>query len=88
MLIIVFLKTDKFNEIYYFYFGEFDMKITFEDRKKGLVALLPETLDDLWHLSHIIAEGDEVFSKTTRRYPKRASPFVYVFNTIKLYNIS
>ena len=43
------------------------MKITFEDRKKGLVALLPETLDDLWHLSHIIAEGDEVFSKTTRR---------------------
>lgn len=56
-----------FNEIYYFYFGEFDMKITFEDRKKGLVALLPETLDDLWHLSHIIAEGDEVFSKTTRR---------------------
>ena len=43
------------------------MKITYQDRKKGIIELLPETLDDLWHLSHIIAEGDTVYSKTTRR---------------------
>lgn len=28
---------------------------------------MPETLDDLWHLSHIIEKGDKVSSKTTRR---------------------
>ena len=43
------------------------MKITYQDKKKGIIELLPETLDDLWHLSHIIAEGDTVYSKTTRR---------------------
>ena len=43
------------------------MKITYQDKKKGVIELLPETLDDLWHLSHIIAEGDTVYSKTTRR---------------------
>ena len=32
------------------------MKITYQDKKKGIIELLPETLDDLWHLSHIIAE--------------------------------
>ena len=43
------------------------MKITFQDRKKGLIQVVPETLDDLWHLSHIIQEGDNVSSKTSRR---------------------
>jgi len=43
------------------------MKITYQDKKKGLMQLIPETLDDLWHLSHIIQEGDRVSSKTTRR---------------------
>ena len=43
------------------------MKITYQDKKKGIIELLPETLDDLWHLSHIIAEGDTVYYKTTRR---------------------
>jgi len=43
------------------------MKITYQDTKKGVIELLPETLDDLWHLSHIIAKGDNVSSKTTRR---------------------
>ena len=27
--------------------------------------LLPETLDDLWHLSHIIEVGDNIYSKTS-----------------------
>ena len=43
------------------------MKIIEEDQSNGIVKVFPETLDDLWHLSHIIAEGDKVYSKTTRR---------------------
>ncbi len=43
------------------------MKITSQDENKGIMKLLPETLDDLWHLSHIISEGDIIYSKTTRR---------------------
>jgi protein pelota len=31
------------------------------------MELVPETLDDLWHISHIIEEGDILSSKTTRR---------------------
>ncbi|MDR3223022.1 MAG: mRNA surveillance protein pelota [Methanobrevibacter sp.] len=43
------------------------MKITYQDKKKNLIEVIPETLDDLWHLSHIIEKGDHVSSKTTRR---------------------
>ena len=43
------------------------MKIIEEDEKEGIVEVFPETLDDLWHLSHIIEIGDNASSKTTRR---------------------
>ena len=43
------------------------MKIIEEDEKEATVEILPETLDDLWHLSHIIEVGDNASSKTTRR---------------------
>ena len=43
------------------------MKIIEEDEKEAIVEILPETLDDLWHLSHIIEVGDNASSKTTRR---------------------
>ena len=43
------------------------MKIIKEDQKEGIVEVVPETLDDLWHLSHIIEVGDNASSKTTRR---------------------
>ena len=43
------------------------MKIIEEDTKEGMVEIIPETLDDLWHLSHIIEVGDNASSKTTRR---------------------
>ena len=43
------------------------MKIIAEDEKESTVEILPETLDDLWHLSHIIEVGDNASSKTTRR---------------------
>jgi protein pelota len=34
--------------------------------KKGFVKVVPETLDDLWHLYNIIYESDEVYARTTR----------------------
>jgi len=36
------------------------------DLKKGFVKVIPETLDDLWHLYNIIYEDDEVYTRTTR----------------------
>lgn len=43
------------------------MKIIKQDTKEGIIEVVPETLDDLWHLSHIIEVGDNASSKTTRR---------------------
>ena len=43
------------------------MRIIKQDTKEGFIEVVPETLDDLWHLSHIIEEGDNASSKTTRR---------------------
>lgn len=43
------------------------MRIVHQDTKRGFIELIPETLDDLWHLSHIITPGDLVSSRTTRR---------------------
>jgi len=43
------------------------MRIVHQDNKKGVIELIPETFDDLWHLSHIIEPGDLVSSKTSRR---------------------
>ncbi len=34
--------------------------------KKGFVKVVPETLDDLWHLYNVIYETDEVYTRTTR----------------------
>jgi protein pelota len=36
---------------------------------EGEIALLPESLDDLWHLKHLIARGDLVFALTHRKVP-------------------
>jgi protein pelota len=40
-----------------------------EQRAEGRerVTLVPESLDDLWHLSHIVEPGDRVAGDTTRR---------------------
>jgi protein pelota len=34
---------------------------------EGEIALLPESLDDLWHLQHLVARGDLVFALTHRK---------------------
>ena len=33
----------------------------------GEIRLLPESIDDLWHLQHLIAPGDMVFATTFRK---------------------
>jgi len=42
------------------------LKILEMNLKKGFVKVLPESLDDLWHLYNIILEKDEVYAQTTR----------------------
>jgi len=42
------------------------MKIIYKDLKKGIIKLIPETMDDLWHLQHIIDKGDLVKALTFR----------------------
>jgi protein pelota len=43
------------------------LKIFRLDLKKGFAKVMPESLDDLWHLYNIILEKDEVYSRTTRK---------------------
>ncbi len=42
------------------------MKILNFNRKKGFAKVIPENLDDLWHLYNIILEHDVVYAKTRR----------------------
>ncbi|MEM0466198.1 MAG: mRNA surveillance protein pelota [Candidatus Thermoplasmatota archaeon] len=42
------------------------MKIVFRDHKTGEMKIIAENLDDLWHLYHIIEEGDLVRGVTFR----------------------
>ncbi|HPW74229.1 MAG: mRNA surveillance protein pelota [Methanothrix sp.] len=37
--------------------------------EEGEIALLPESLDDLWHLRHLVERGDLVFALTQRKLP-------------------
>jgi protein pelota len=38
-----------------------------EKKRIGEISLIPESLDDLWHLKHVIEAGDLVYSLTYRR---------------------
>lgn len=42
------------------------MKVIFKDLKHGEIKLIPENLDDIWHLYNIIDEGDLVRGVTFR----------------------
>jgi len=42
------------------------LKILGKNFKKGIVKVVPKTLDDLWHLYNIIYMGDLVYARTTR----------------------
>jgi len=43
------------------------MKILHQDARTNEIRLLPESLDDLWHLHNLVDEGDIVFATTFRR---------------------
>ena len=43
------------------------MKISYKNLKQGRIRMTAENLDDLWHLSRIIEEGDVVRGKATRK---------------------
>lgn len=43
------------------------MKILHQDAKAGEIKLLPQAIDDLWHLYNLIDEKDLVFANTYRR---------------------
>jgi len=42
------------------------LRILEKNFKKGIVKIVPKTLDDLWHLYNIIYKGDLVYARTTR----------------------
>jgi len=42
------------------------LKILEKRLKKGFVKVVPESLDDLWHLYNLIYSGDTVYARTTR----------------------
>jgi protein pelota len=42
------------------------LKILERNLQKGFVKVVPETIDDLWHLYNVIYENDEVYAFTTR----------------------
>jgi protein pelota len=43
------------------------LKIFKIDLKKGTAKVMPESLDDLWHLYNIVLKRDEVYARTTRQ---------------------
>ncbi|MFW9830875.1 MAG: mRNA surveillance protein pelota [Candidatus Thorarchaeota archaeon] len=43
------------------------MKIVAKKMKAGLVVVVPEDMDDLWHLYNIILPGDQIAARTVRR---------------------
>jgi len=71
------------------------LKILEMNLKKGFVKVIPETLDDFWHLYNIIYKNDEVYAYTSREIkpdekyarPKRGER-VSVFLGVKVEGVS
>ena len=42
------------------------LKILETNLKKGFVKVVPDTMDDFWHLYNVIYKNDVVYSYTTR----------------------
>lgn len=61
------------------------MKILEINLKKGFAKVIPETLDDFWHLYNVIYRNDRVYAGTTREVkinakigrPKRGKGFPF-----------
>jgi len=48
------------------------VQIIHQDVREGKMKVKAETLDDLWHLYHIIDPGDVVYAKTLRKQSQRS----------------
>jgi len=48
------------------------LKILEKNLKKGFVKVVPQSLDDLWHLYNIIYKNDEVYTYTSRQIKPEA----------------
>ena len=48
------------------------MKILETNLKKGYIKVIPETIDDLWHLYNVVYKNDEVYARTTREVKQDA----------------
>jgi len=44
------------------------MRILSQDKKSGLVKLVPETTEDLWHIERVLMAGDSIIAKSWRRF--------------------
>jgi protein pelota len=54
------------------------MKILLKDLKRNRMKLMVETLEDLWHLEHVMEAGDIVTSRTFRKtVVKKGGTFDY-----------
>ena len=42
------------------------MKLIYKDLKHGEIKLIPENMDDIWHLYNLIKKGDLVRAMTYR----------------------
>jgi protein pelota len=48
------------------------MKLLHQDANNNEIKLMPETIDDMWHLSNLIDERDLIFATTFRRKEDKA----------------
>lgn len=48
------------------------MKVLHQDTRTSEIKLLPETIDDLWHMSNLLDESDMVYATTYRRKEDKA----------------
>lgn len=61
------------------------LKILEINLKKGFAKVIPETVDDFWHLYNVIYRDDKVYAGTTREMkvdakygrPKRGREFLF-----------
>ncbi len=44
------------------------MRIVKQNAKEGEIRLTPENLEDLWHIERILSSGDQIVSKSWRRF--------------------
>jgi len=44
------------------------MKISKQDKKEGLIRLIPENLEDLWHIERVLSPGDKVQAVSWRSF--------------------